>query len=140
MERPEPAVDARALRFEHSVVALCLLAGFVFDLPAVIPVLAVLLGVGAAFGARADVLGRLYARLLAPRLGPDPRERATVARFGRLVAVAVLSIATAVLAVGIEGLAWAVVLLLAFVDAVAATTGFNAVAVLHDRLVRRRHG
>ena len=74
---PQP-IDPRGPRFNQAVLAAALVVGFVLDWRAVIPLFAVVLLLGAAFGPRHGPFLRLYAEVIKPRLAPpaeleDPR-------------------------------------------------------------------
>ena len=64
---PRP-IDPRGPRFNQAVLTTALLVGFALDLRAVVPVFAVVLFLGAAFGARFGPFLRLYAEVIKPRL------------------------------------------------------------------------
>ena len=51
MSRPTP-IDPRGPRFNQGALTVALLAAFVLDVPAVVPVFALVLFLGAAFGPR----------------------------------------------------------------------------------------
>ena len=67
--RSDP-VDARADRVVQGAIAVVTLGAFVFRAIWVIPVLAVLVGLGAAAGPAGNVLHRLFAEVAGPRLSP----------------------------------------------------------------------
>lgn len=122
--RTPPPIDARMPRFNQGVLAVVLLGGFVFGATWVIPVWGVVLALGAAFGPRYGPVLRLYAQVVAPRLGPptdleDPRPP----RFAAAVGTAFLGLATLALLVGLDGLAWVLALVVAALAALAAATG-----------------
>jgi hypothetical protein len=135
--RHEP-VDARADRFVQGAIAVVTLAAFVFRALWVIPVLAVVLAIGAAVGPDGNPLHRLFVGLVAPRLPPA---RATVpaatVRTQDVLAVALLVLATLLVLLSLGGIAWIVALGEAGVAAVAATTGVHLGVTLRDRLDRR---
>lgn len=119
-----PPIDARGPRFNQGVLTVALLAGFVFHASWVIPVWAVVLGLGAALGPRYGLFLRLYREFIAPRLGPpttmeDPRPP----RFAALIGTVFLGLGTLLLLGGESGLAWILALLVAALAALAAVTG-----------------
>jgi hypothetical protein len=126
------------LRFEQVVVTVVLLAGFVFRVPWVVPVLALLLGAAALAGPAANVFGRSYAYLF---FGRTPVERAAepprVTRITRLVETGLLLAASVVFLLGADGFAWALALPVAAITGLAATTGINLVALVLERSERR---
>jgi hypothetical protein len=138
---PVPVVDARAVRFELAAAAVVLLGAFVFRIPWAVPAVAILMAIGVGFGARANLFRQVFAALAEDRLGPvTATEPAPAVRFAELFAVAVLTLATLVFAVGIGGLAWFLALIEAGVCAVHATTGISVEAAVRARLLDRRRG
>ncbi len=124
MSGPPPPIDPRGPRFNQAILATGLLAGFVLDWKAVVPVLAVVLFLGAAFGARYGPFLRLYAEVVKPRLAPpkeleDPRPP----RFASAVGVAFLTAATIAFAAGASTLGWVLALVVAVLAGLSAVTG-----------------
>ena len=120
---PEP-IDPRGPRFNQAVLTAGLLVGFVLDLRPVVPVLALVLRAGAAFGPRYGPFLRFYAEVVRPRLGPpaeleDPRPP----RFAAALGVVFLAAATVAFALGAAGVGWALALVVAALAGLAATTG-----------------
>jgi len=117
-------IDPRGPRTNQAVLAVALLAGFLADWRAVVPIFAVVLFLGAAFGPRYGPVLRLYAELVKPRLGPpaeleDPRPP----RFSAVVGVAFLAASTVAFLAGAPGLGWALALIVAALAGLAAVTG-----------------
>jgi hypothetical protein len=134
----QPLVDARAVRFELGAVAILLLGGFVFGIRWIVPVLAVVLAVAVGLGARANLFRQVFAAVTEGRVGPaTATEPVRAVRFAELFAVAMLTLATLVFALGIAGVGWLVALLEAGVCAVHATTGMSVEAALRARLFGR---
>jgi hypothetical protein len=120
---PAP-IDPRGPRFNQAVLAAALLVGFAVDQRWVVPVFAVVLFLGAAFGARYGPFLRLYAEVIRPRLGPpaeleDPRPP----RFAAAVGVVFLTAATAAFLAGASVVGWILALIVAALAALAAITG-----------------
>jgi len=137
---PGSPADGRALRFEQSIVAIALLAGFVFKVPWLIPAVAVVLAVAAVAGPAGNALARLYDVLFGTTIGADGSgETIELARLTRLVEVVLLAVGSVLVVLGGYGLAWVFGLPVAGITAVAATTGINLVAVVLDRSGRRGH-
>jgi hypothetical protein len=133
-----PEVDARAVRFRQGVVAVVLLAGFVFRSDWVMPVLAVLL-LAAAASPRVDAFAIAFEAILASRVGTAQlRDDASAVRFDALVTGIVLGLATGTLALGLGGVAWLLALLVAAVAALGAVAGISLAGVLYERVVARR--
>src|SRR5688500_7204830 len=104
---PKP-IDPRGPRFNQAVLTVALLGAFLLDARLVVPVFAVVLLLGAAFGPRYGPFLRLYAEVIRPRLAPpadleDPRPP----RFAAAVGVVFLTAATLAFAAGAVGLGWA---------------------------------
>jgi hypothetical protein len=120
---PTP-IDPRGPRFNQGVLATSLLIGFVLDVRAVVPIFAVVLFLGAAFGPRYGPFLRLYADVIRPRLAPpteleDPRPP----RFASTVGTVFLGAGTLALLAGASGVAWALALIVAALAGLAAVTG-----------------
>jgi hypothetical protein len=135
--RTEP-VDARADRVVQGAIAVVTLSAFVFGAAWAIPVLAVVVGAGAAIGPAGNLLHRLFVAVAAPRL-PAGRARvpATTVQAQDVLAALLLAFATLCLLLSLGGIAWIVALAEAGVAAVAATTGVHLGVTLRDRFRRR---
>jgi O-antigen/teichoic acid export membrane protein len=138
--RRVPDVDARIQRVEQGVVTIVLLAGFVFSIPWMYAVAAVLPLLDAALGVHGPTTV-VWNGVFARRLGvPRSFERAAAARAQYLVVFAVLVIATLLLLADLGSLATILAVLTAAVSA-AAATGLFSVGVELDRRNRpRRRG
>lgn len=137
MTAPEP-IDARGPQFNQAVLAVALLVGFVLQWGWVIPVWAVVLFLGAAFGPRYGPFLRLFAGVIKPRLGPprkveDPRPP----RFAASLGVVFLGAASVALAAGNGALAWVLALAVAALAGLAATTGICVGCEIYVWLVRQ---
>jgi Domain of unknown function (DUF4395) len=132
---PPRTTDPRPARFEQAVVAVVLLAGFVFGAALLIPVCLVALLVSALVGSRSAPLQIVFHTLLAPRLDAGTRvEPAAPRRFAVLLEAALLAGASLLVLAGTEGLAWVLALVVAGVAALDGATGISAGAALHRRL------
>ncbi|HEX5616133.1 MAG TPA: DUF4395 family protein [Acidimicrobiia bacterium] len=135
---PDPVLDPRAVRFGQAVVAVALLASFVFQQPVGVPVTAVVVALGVAFGPGADPLRQVFDTIVAPRLAPPTRsESRRLVRLGSLVVVVVLTLATAAFTADIGAIGWLLALAVAGVSAIAATTGTDLVRRMLLGLQRR---
>ncbi|MET0158391.1 MAG: DUF4395 domain-containing protein [Acidimicrobiales bacterium] len=119
-----PPIDPRGPRTNQAVLAVALLAGFLVDWRPVVPIFAVVLLLGAAFGPRYGPVLRFYADVVKPRLGPpaeleDPRPP----RFAAAVGVAFLVAASLSFLAGAPGLAWSLALVVAALAGLAAVSG-----------------
>lgn len=138
MADPKP-IDPRAPRFNQAVLTVALLGAFLLDAKVVVPVFAVVLLLGAAFGPRYGPFLRLYAEVIRPRLAPptdleDPRPP----RFAAAVGVAFLTAATLAFAGGASGLGWALALVVAALAGLAAVTGICVGCEVYLFVARRR--
>ena len=136
---PPHPIDPRGPRFNQAVLATALLAGFLFDWRPVVPLFAVVLFLGAAFGPRYGPFLRLYADLVKPRLAPpaaleDPRPP----RFSATVGVVVLALASAAFLAGSAGVGWGLALLVAVLAGLSATTGICVGCEIYLFAARRR--
>lgn len=132
-------IDPRGPRFNQGVLTVALLGGFVADARLVVPVFAVVLLLGAAFGPRYGPFLRFYAEVIKPRLGPpaeleDPRPP----RFAAAVGVVFLGAASIAFALGASGVGWALGLVVAALAGLAATTGICVGCELYLAFARRR--
>jgi hypothetical protein len=133
---PAPRSEARGLRLEQGTVAIALLAGFVFRVPWVMVIVALLLLL-TLFSPATNLFLRAHDLLFSGQ-EPDPhhREPPGITFITRLVEIALLALGTLVSLLGAQGFAWVFGLPVAAITGIAATTGFNVVAFLLD--VRRR--
>jgi len=135
--RSEP-VDARADRAVQGALAVLTLGAFVFRQAWLIPLLGLLVGIGALLGPERNPLHLLFKATLAPRL---PAATATVpgpsAQVQDLLAFGLLALATLCLLIKLGGFAWIFTLVEGLVAAVAATTGVHLAVSIRDRLRRR---
>lgn len=137
-DTPKP-IDPRGPRFNQAVLTVALLGAFLVDARIVVPVFAVVLFLGAAFGARYGPFLRFYAEVIKPRLHPpadleDPRPP----RFAAAVGVAFLAAATLAFTAGATGLGWALALIVAALAGLAAVTGICVGCEIYLFLARRR--
>ena len=137
---PAPApIDPRGPRFNQAVLTVVLLVAFVADLRVLVPVMAVVLLLGAAFGPRYGPFLRLYGEVIRPRLGPpkhleDPRPP----RFAAAVGTVFLAASTLAFAVDAQVIAWALALVVAVLAGLAATSGLCIGCELYLLFARRR--
>ncbi len=135
---PNP-IDPRGPRFNQAVLTLGLVGGFLFDWKPAVPIFAVVLLLGAAFGPRYGPFLRLYAELIKPRLSPpkeleDPRPP----RFASAVGVIFLGAGTLAFAAGASTLGWGLALVVAVLAALSATTGICVGCEMWLFMARRR--
>lgn len=132
-------VDERTVRLVQGVVAVVLLASFVFAWRWGVPLVALVVAVGAVRGPGGNPMHVLVERIGVLRGQPAPGEVVPVAGVHALdlVAATLLGVATLFLLIGFEPLAWACSLGEAAIAAITASTGYNAAAALLDRARRR---
>lgn len=135
---PRP-IDPRGPRFNQAIVTLLLLVGFVLDVPALVPVVGVVLLAGAALGPRWGPFLRLYSELIRPRLAPpaeleDPRPP----RFAAAVGVAFLGASTVAFLLGNAVVGWTLALVVAVLAGLAAATGVCVGCEIWLFIARRR--
>ena len=134
---PKP-IDPRGPRFNQAVLTVALLGAFLLDARVVVPVFAVVLLLGAAFGPRYGPFLRLYAEVIRPRLAPpadleDPRPP----RFAAAVGVAFLTAATIAFAAGAIAVGWGLALVVAALAGLAAVTGICVGCEIYVLVARR---
>jgi len=140
--RSEP-VDARADRAVQGALAVLTLGAFVFRVAWLIPILALLVGVGAALGPERNPLHVLFTTAVGPRLRPGPatvpaeRVPAETVRSQDVLAFGLLAVATLCLLIGLGGFAWILAVVEGLIAAVAATTGLHLGVWIRDQLRRR---
>jgi hypothetical protein len=135
---PKP-IDPRGPRFNQTVLATGLVIGFVLQQWWVVPVFAVVLFLGAAFGPQYGPFLRLYAQVIKPRLAPpseleDPRPP----RFAATVGVIFLGAATVAFAIGATTVGWVLALIVAALAGLAAATKICVGCEIYLFVARRR--
>jgi len=133
------AIDSRADRTAQALVAVVLLAAFVFRQLWVVPVMAVLVGAGAAFGPGGNPFLRLFAGFVSPRISkPTTFEQPATVRTQDVLAVGLLGVATVTVLISLNVVAWIIALAEAGIAVIAATTGVHVGVVVRDRIRHRR--
>ena len=137
-DAPKP-IDPRGPRFNQAVLTVALMGAYLLDWQVVVPVFAVVLFLGAAFGPRYGPVLRFYAEVVKPRLSPpadleDPRPP----RFAAAIGVAFLTAATLAFVVGATGLGWVLALIVAALAGLAAVTGICVGCEVYVLLARWR--
>jgi hypothetical protein len=112
-----------------------LLAGFVFREPVIVPILAILLGLGAIRGPVTNPFHRAYVAWLQPRLGPnggtvDPHTIRAQDAFAAIVLLA----ASVAFAIDLSGFGWLLAVAEGLVAIFAATTMVHLGARVTERL------
>ena len=137
---PAP-IDPRGPRTNQAVLACALVLGFLTGQWLVVPVFAVVLLLGAAFGPQWGPVLRVYSSLIKPRLAPsheleDPRPP----RFAAAVGVVFLGASTIAFLLGAPVVGWTLGLIVAVLAAAAATTGLCIGCEIYVLLIRLRGG
>ena len=137
MSSPRP-IDPRGPRFNQAILTVALLGGFLAAAWPVVPVFAVVLFLGAAFGPRYGPFLRLFADVVRPRLRPpeeleDPRPP----RFAAAVGVVFLTAATVAFAAGADAVGWGLALVVAALAGLSAVTGICVGCEIYLFLARR---
>jgi hypothetical protein len=131
-------VDPRGARFAGGVMAVTLLAGFVFGMTWVIPLWLAFRLATAVLPPKLDPATVLYEVLVAPRLRPPAMwEDPTPLRFAALVEAGVLALGSLVAWVGIDVLAWVAALGAAASGALLAVADHCLGCELHERFEHR---
>ena len=121
--RDTAVIDARAPRFNQTVVATVALLGVVLGWWPLFGILAAQLAIGLRFGRRYCVPCVLYFELIQPRFGEGPLEDSRPPRFANLLGATVLGAATLASALGATALGMALGLMVVGLATLAATTG-----------------
>ena len=121
------------------MIALALALGFVVDWEPIVPAVATVLALGAAFGPRFGLFLAIYAQAIRPRLGPpaeleDPRPP----RFAATVGALVLAASTVAFMAEAEIVGWVLAMIVAFLAGLAATTGICVGCQIYLLVARRR--
>lgn len=119
-------IDPRGHRFGAALSVLILAAGFALAQPLVVALVALALGVSAAFGTRYSVLGRPWPLLRrALRRGPPAElESEYPPRFAQALGSVGLALASAAFLAGIPVAGWLIAGAVATLQAVLALTGY----------------
>ena len=138
MDAPKP-IDPRGPRFNQGVITAVLLVAFVGDWRWAVPLVGVVLLLGAAFGPRYGPFLRLYAEVIRPRLGPpaeleDPRPP----RFASSVGAVFLAASSLAFLTGYAGIGWVLALIVAVLAGLAASTGICVGCEVYTFMARRR--
>lgn len=121
---PTP-IDSRLPRWNQGVLTAVLLVAFVLDFWYAVPVMAVILGLGTAFGQKGNPVMLFFLKVIRPRLSPpssveDPRPP----RFASLVGTVFLLGSSISFGSGAATIGWILALIVAVLAGLATTTGF----------------
>lgn len=119
-------IDARAPRFNQTVIGALALVAFLTGWWPLLAVLAAQLALGLTLGRRWCLPCLAYFELVQPLAGEGPIEDARPPRFANLIGAGVLGAASLAHAAGLSALGWSLGLLVAGLALLAAATGFCA--------------
>jgi hypothetical protein len=131
-------IDARAPRFNQTVIGLGSLLTVVTGWWPIVALLALQLGVGLRFGRRYCVPCVAYFELVQPRFGEGPIEDSRPPRFSNQVGVTVLTASTLAYVAGLTLLGAGLAALVATLALVAAATGFCTGCQMYRVIARVR--
>lgn len=147
-DAPSPApggVDPRVPRFNQGVTGLLLILAFLIDIPYLVPVLGLILGLGAVFGVRGNLWALAFVHAVRPvlRLGPPTKRKpAAPTRFAQALGAVFLAGATVALLVlagptaAIVG--WGLTLAVAALALLAAATDICVGCVIYTLIAKTR--
>lgn len=143
MTQRSAGIDPRGPRFGQALTATLALAAFVLEAPALLAVLALLLGAGSVLGPRFNLWARSYRLLVRPLLSPPAtREHPAPPRFAMCLGFVFVSTALVLLgpfAAYVPAWAgWALALTVAGLALLAASTGICVGCELYVRVQRWR--
>lgn len=134
-------IDSHMPRFAQALQAVLLVAAFVLQVQAIVPIVAAVLLAAALGGPGANLFAHLYRALPLPRGEPEP---AAPPRFAQRLGAALLVLSSLVLYLGAARtapwwvLGWGPGLVVAALSALAATTGFCLGCEMYLLIARRR--
>lgn len=119
-------IDARQPRLGQGITSLLLIVNFVLfpDVPVMVPILAVVMGLASLFGPEFNLYAYLF-KAIRPRLSPPKElEEPWPPRFANLVGFVFLTIGSvSFFALDLPGLGWTLALIVAALAGLAAVTG-----------------
>ena len=131
-------IDARAPRFNQTVIGLGSLLTVLTGWWPIVALLALQLGVGLRFGRRYCIPCVAYFELVQPRLGEGPIEDSRPPRFSNQIGFTVLTASTVAYITGFTLVGTALAGLVAALALLAAVTGFCAGCQMYRVLARLR--
>jgi Domain of unknown function (DUF4395) len=116
-------IDSRGPRTNQAVIGTLALVAYVVDAQWLVALLALQLLIGLTAGRRFCLPCLLYFEVIQPRFGEGRVEDARPPRFANAVGLCFLGGATVAFLLGIPGLGWGLVLVVAALALLAATSG-----------------
>lgn len=143
---PSPVgVDPRVPRFNQGVTGVLLLLAFLIDLPYLVPVLGLILGLGAVFGVRGNLWALVFIHVVRPalRLGPPTKRKpAAPTRFAQALGAVFLAGATVALVLLVGQTAaivgWGLTLAVAALALLAAVTDICVGCEIYTLIAKTR--
>ena len=118
-------IDPRGHRFGAGVSAVLLIAAFLTGTVWLVALVLLSIGVSAAFGLRYSVYGAIWRRIVkVAKLGPTEPEHEYPPRFAQTLGSVALILSLIAFAAGATTLAWGLVLAVAGLQTLLATTGY----------------
>jgi hypothetical protein len=118
-------VDARQPRLGQAITGTTLLAGFVLDVPLILPIVGLLLGAAALLGPRLNPYVQLFRALRRTGILGPPREleEAAPPRFANALGSVFLAAASAAAFLDVAWLAWTLAVVVSALALLSAVTG-----------------
>jgi uncharacterized protein DUF4395 len=118
-------IDPRGHRFGAGVSAILLVVAFVIDVPGLVAVALVSIGVSAAFGLRWSIYGAIWRRIVrAIALPPTTPEHEYPPRFAQTLGTLVLVFSLLAFGLDLAPLGWVLAFAVAGLQSLLAVTGF----------------
>ena len=132
-----PPPDPRADRLSQALAGVLILTGFVFRIPALVPVVGLLAALVAVAGPGADPLRIAWHHFVAPRLGPAEEADASEIRRQQTAIASACGVAWVTM-LAIPLLGWLIAMVAAVVAILGAASGVALGAVGVERLGHHR--
>jgi uncharacterized protein DUF4395 len=118
-------IDPRGHRFGAGVSATLLVVAFVIDVPWLVAVALVSIGISATFGLRWSIYGAIWRRIVrAIQLPPTTPEHEYPPRFAQTLGSVVLVVSLVAFGLGAATIGWVLVFAVAGLQALLAVTGY----------------
>lgn len=118
-------IDPRGHRFGAGLSAILLIGAFVANVPALVAVALLSIGVSAAFGLKYSIYGAIWRRIVkVARLGPTEPEHEYPPRFAQVLGSVALILALIAFGLGATTVGWILALAVAGLQTVLGVTGY----------------
>ena len=122
---PAGRIDPRGHRFGAGVSAILLIVAFAANLPWVVPLVLLSIGISAAFGLRYSIYGAIWRRIVrVAHLGPAEPEHEYPPRFAQVLGSTALVLSLIAFGLGVPVLGWVFALAVAALQTLLAVTGY----------------